>query len=267
MLLPAAAGQGCGAAGAALRVCGSVGLLWAEEVGGRTPCCAGMLLGAGGWVSSSGGVVLPLGHPGDVWGVGLRRVLCCVPGESLHGYRICIQALLLDRPKIATGSLGKVSRVLGNVLLLPLGVPGAATSIRACVLPWAQEGPGSSVPPGSPDVPGPPQVPLSHTVRSLKSLPEACVPSLLCPLGGGRDMSVPGSHGAQMRVSGSGQAGDTAAQLPSALHSASSSVSPGLGLGGHSVAPAPTSAEGPSWGLLWLICSGVGVGWSEALPH
>ncbi|KFO88850.1 Transmembrane protein 214, partial [Buceros rhinoceros silvestris] len=29
------------------------------------------------------------------------------PGESLHGYRICIQALLLDRPKIATTNLGK----------------------------------------------------------------------------------------------------------------------------------------------------------------
>lgn len=35
--------------------------------------------------------------------------LCCVPGESLHGYRICIQAVLLDRPKIATMNLGKVS--------------------------------------------------------------------------------------------------------------------------------------------------------------
>ncbi|NWV62358.1 TM214 protein, partial [Malurus elegans] len=31
------------------------------------------------------------------------------PGESLHGYRICIQALLLDRPRIATTNLGKVS--------------------------------------------------------------------------------------------------------------------------------------------------------------
>ncbi|KFQ49340.1 Transmembrane protein 214, partial [Nestor notabilis] len=29
------------------------------------------------------------------------------PGESLHGYRICIQAVLLDRPKIATTNLGK----------------------------------------------------------------------------------------------------------------------------------------------------------------
>ncbi|NWW98604.1 TM214 protein, partial [Caloenas nicobarica] len=34
------------------------------------------------------------------------------PGESLHGYRICIQALLLDRPKIATASLGKYLEVL-----------------------------------------------------------------------------------------------------------------------------------------------------------
>ncbi|OPJ79328.1 cytosolic carboxypeptidase-like protein 5 isoform A [Patagioenas fasciata monilis] len=33
-------------------------------------------------------------------------------GESLHGYRICIQALLLDRPKIATASLGKYLEVL-----------------------------------------------------------------------------------------------------------------------------------------------------------
>ncbi|NXW11729.1 T214B protein, partial [Fregetta grallaria] len=34
------------------------------------------------------------------------------PGESLHGYRICIQALLLDRPKIATTNLGKYLEVL-----------------------------------------------------------------------------------------------------------------------------------------------------------
>ncbi|NXI41138.1 TM214 protein, partial [Galbula dea] len=34
------------------------------------------------------------------------------PGESLHGYRICIQALLLDRPKIATMNLSKYLEVL-----------------------------------------------------------------------------------------------------------------------------------------------------------
>ncbi|NWH56407.1 TM214 protein, partial [Geococcyx californianus] len=34
------------------------------------------------------------------------------PGESLHGYRICIQALLLDRPKIATTNLDKYLEVL-----------------------------------------------------------------------------------------------------------------------------------------------------------
>uniref|UniRef100_A0A8C5UE64 Transmembrane protein 214 n=1 Tax=Malurus cyaneus samueli TaxID=2593467 RepID=A0A8C5UE64_9PASS len=34
------------------------------------------------------------------------------PGESLHGYRICIQALLLDRPRIATTNLGKYLEVL-----------------------------------------------------------------------------------------------------------------------------------------------------------
>ncbi|NXC22500.1 T214B protein, partial [Corythaeola cristata] len=33
-------------------------------------------------------------------------------GESLHGYRICIQAVLLDRPKIATVNLGKYLEVL-----------------------------------------------------------------------------------------------------------------------------------------------------------
>ncbi|XP_037989539.1 transmembrane protein 214 [Motacilla alba alba] len=33
-------------------------------------------------------------------------------GESLHGYRICIQALLLYRPRIATSSLGKYLEVL-----------------------------------------------------------------------------------------------------------------------------------------------------------
>uniref|UniRef100_A0A663N8F0 Transmembrane protein 214 n=1 Tax=Athene cunicularia TaxID=194338 RepID=A0A663N8F0_ATHCN len=34
------------------------------------------------------------------------------PGESLHGYRICIQAVLLDRPRIATMNLGKYLEVL-----------------------------------------------------------------------------------------------------------------------------------------------------------
>uniref|UniRef100_A0A8B9ECG5 Transmembrane protein 214 n=1 Tax=Anser cygnoides TaxID=8845 RepID=A0A8B9ECG5_ANSCY len=33
-------------------------------------------------------------------------------GESLHGYRICIQAVLLDRPKIATANLGKYLELL-----------------------------------------------------------------------------------------------------------------------------------------------------------
>uniref|UniRef100_A0A8C9MXP0 Transmembrane protein 214 n=1 Tax=Serinus canaria TaxID=9135 RepID=A0A8C9MXP0_SERCA len=39
-------------------------------------------------------------------------------GESLHGYRICIQALLLYRPRIATTNLGKVS-CLSLLSLLP----------------------------------------------------------------------------------------------------------------------------------------------------
>ncbi|NXI64934.1 T214B protein, partial [Anseranas semipalmata] len=34
------------------------------------------------------------------------------PGESLHGYRICVQAVLLDRPKIATANLGKYLELL-----------------------------------------------------------------------------------------------------------------------------------------------------------
>ncbi|XP_059583593.1 transmembrane protein 214 isoform X3 [Alligator mississippiensis] len=34
------------------------------------------------------------------------------PGESLHGYRICIQAVLLDRPRIATANLGKYLELL-----------------------------------------------------------------------------------------------------------------------------------------------------------
>ncbi|XP_052548029.1 transmembrane protein 214 isoform X1 [Tympanuchus pallidicinctus] len=34
------------------------------------------------------------------------------PGESLHGYRICIQAVLLERPKIATANLGKYLELL-----------------------------------------------------------------------------------------------------------------------------------------------------------
>uniref|UniRef100_A0A8C9G8X1 Transmembrane protein 214 n=1 Tax=Pavo cristatus TaxID=9049 RepID=A0A8C9G8X1_PAVCR len=33
-------------------------------------------------------------------------------GESLHGYRICIQAVLLERPKIATANLGKYLELL-----------------------------------------------------------------------------------------------------------------------------------------------------------
>lgn len=44
------------------------------------------------------------------WRPWLSRICpISVPGESLHGYRICIQALLLDRPRIATTNLGKVS--------------------------------------------------------------------------------------------------------------------------------------------------------------
>lgn len=39
--------------------------------------------------------------------VGLRTYVS--PGESLHGYRICIQAILQDKPKIATMNLGRVS--------------------------------------------------------------------------------------------------------------------------------------------------------------
>uniref|UniRef100_A0A8C3WL63 Transmembrane protein 214 n=1 Tax=Catagonus wagneri TaxID=51154 RepID=A0A8C3WL63_9CETA len=34
------------------------------------------------------------------------------PGESLHGYRICIQAVLQDKPKIATVNLGKFLELL-----------------------------------------------------------------------------------------------------------------------------------------------------------
>nr|XP_032623928.1 transmembrane protein 214 isoform X3 [Chelonoidis abingdonii] len=34
------------------------------------------------------------------------------PGESLHGYRICIQAVVLDKPKIATVNLGKYLELL-----------------------------------------------------------------------------------------------------------------------------------------------------------
>ncbi|XP_062979767.1 transmembrane protein 214 [Elgaria multicarinata webbii] len=34
------------------------------------------------------------------------------PGESLHGYRICIQAVLLDRPKVATVNLSKYLELL-----------------------------------------------------------------------------------------------------------------------------------------------------------
>uniref|UniRef100_G1L5B7 Transmembrane protein 214 n=1 Tax=Ailuropoda melanoleuca TaxID=9646 RepID=G1L5B7_AILME len=34
------------------------------------------------------------------------------PGESLHGYRICIQAVLQDKPKIATMNLGKFLELL-----------------------------------------------------------------------------------------------------------------------------------------------------------
>ncbi|XP_072841730.2 transmembrane protein 214 [Pogona vitticeps] len=34
------------------------------------------------------------------------------PGESLHGYRICIQALLVDKPKVATANLSKYLELL-----------------------------------------------------------------------------------------------------------------------------------------------------------
>ncbi|KAK1333218.1 hypothetical protein QTO34_006758 [Cnephaeus nilssonii] len=48
------------------------------------------------------------------------------PGESLHGYRICIQAILQDKPKIATMNLGKVSSGWCLPLLLGSSVPGTA---------------------------------------------------------------------------------------------------------------------------------------------
>lgn len=37
-----------------------------------------------------------------------------VPGESLHGYRICVQAVLQDRPKIVTANLGKFLELLSS---------------------------------------------------------------------------------------------------------------------------------------------------------
>lgn len=36
------------------------------------------------------------------------------PGESLHGYRICIQAVLQDKPKIVTANLGKFLELLSS---------------------------------------------------------------------------------------------------------------------------------------------------------
>ncbi|KAB1266884.1 Transmembrane protein 214 [Camelus dromedarius] len=49
------------------------------------------------------------------------------PGESLHGYRICIQAILQDKPKIATTNLGKVSS--GFALPFPTLPPSPVSSV------------------------------------------------------------------------------------------------------------------------------------------
>lgn len=67
------------------------------------------LRGAGRAACPRGGV----GPGARAWPC-LSASLSALPGESLHGYRICIQALLLDRPKIATANLGKVSRGCGG---------------------------------------------------------------------------------------------------------------------------------------------------------
>uniref|UniRef100_A0A8D0HK46 Transmembrane protein 214 n=2 Tax=Sphenodon punctatus TaxID=8508 RepID=A0A8D0HK46_SPHPU len=42
------------------------------------------------------------------------------PGESLHGYRICIQAVLMEKPKIATAHLGKYLELLRSYQNRPM---------------------------------------------------------------------------------------------------------------------------------------------------
>lgn len=37
---------------------------------------------------------------------------CVCPGDPLHGYRVCIQAILQDKPKIATQNLPTVGAIL-----------------------------------------------------------------------------------------------------------------------------------------------------------
>nr|XP_028581168.1 transmembrane protein 214 [Podarcis muralis] len=55
------------------------------------------------------------------------------PGDSLHGYRICIQAMLMDRPKVATMNLSKYLELLSShqsrpakclTIMWALGQPG-----------------------------------------------------------------------------------------------------------------------------------------------
>lgn len=81
------------------------------------------LRGAGRAACPRGGV----GPGARAWPC-LSASLSALPGESLHGYRICIQALLLDRPKIATANLGKVSRGCG-------GGAGAGLQPEQCPAP------------------------------------------------------------------------------------------------------------------------------------
>lgn len=63
------------------------------------------MLALGSGLTAAGRKISGLGY--QVMYVGVRTPVS--PGESLHGYRICIQAVLQDKPKIATMNLGKVS--------------------------------------------------------------------------------------------------------------------------------------------------------------
>ncbi|NWS08518.1 TM214 protein, partial [Motacilla alba] len=94
-------------------------------------------------------------------------------GESLHGYRICIQALLLYRPRIATSSLGKYLEVLRSqqsrpakclTVLWALGQAGF-TDLHEGLRGTAAPQGGPSVSPGATAVP--PWCPLALSSLAL----------------------------------------------------------------------------------------------------
>lgn len=198
------------------------------------------------------------GAPRGRLGAGLRRALCSrgVPARVPDLHPGPAPGPAQDRH----GQPGQGERAPGARRCSRRG----SRSRRAASCP-APRGTRVSSPAGLPRCARAPRVPLSRGVRSLKSSPRARAPSLLCPLGGSRDVSIPGGHGAQMRVSGAGRAGAAAAQLPSSTAWCRQLRVPRAGSGGTwhgSSPPVPRVPAGAALARLRQRWGGTGWGFS-----